>query len=74
MWKYEGFYPLTTISDLISTKDPTPIPNRSGVYRITCGECPSATYIGQTSRKFKKRLAEHSCALYLLNYVIYTTI
>lgn len=31
---------------------------RTGVYQITCGDCPSS-YIGQTGRTFKTRFKEH---------------
>lgn len=53
-----GFYPVTTIRSLLSTKDSTAPSDKPGVYRISCGEC-SATYIGQTGRRFRKRFSEH---------------
>ena len=31
---------------------------KSGVYKLTCGDCPKI-YIGQTGRNFSKRLKEH---------------
>jgi len=40
----------TTRQNLCRLKDPIPQTQRSGVYRITCGDCP-ATYIGETGRQ-----------------------
>ena len=54
-----GFYPATTVRNLSTLKDPVPAGKKSGVYRITCGECSSDVYIGQTGRQFNKRLTEH---------------
>ena len=53
-----GFYPVTAVRDLISLKDSIPVTEKSGVYEISCGECPSI-YVGQTGRKLKTRIAEH---------------
>ena len=39
-------------------KDPIPLLDRSGVYQLTCQDCPSI-YIGQTGRSLKIRIAEH---------------
>ena len=43
------------------SKDPIPKNEKSGVYRIDCGECP-ATYIGETGRKLSTRFGEHIAA------------
>ena len=56
-----GFYPATTLSTLICLKDKIPADQKSGVYRLVCGECDSQ-YIGQTGRTFKKRFSEHRSA------------
>ena len=56
-----GFYPHTTVNQLSSLKDMIPPAKRSGIYRLTCGECPSL-YIGQTGRKFSTRLSDHQKA------------
>ena len=53
-----GFYPLLTMGSLVALKDPLPRDDRTGVYRVTCGDC-GALYIGQTGRKMSKRLSEH---------------
>ena len=56
-----GFYPLSTLGQLSQLKDPTEKMKKSGIYRISCGECDSF-YIGQTGRKLQKRLQEHRTA------------
>ena len=57
-----GFYPLTTLNQLVNLKDPIPKMKRPRIYRLECGEC-SAQYIGQTGRPLSKRLGEHRSAL-----------
>ncbi|XP_055837083.1 uncharacterized protein LOC129905590 [Episyrphus balteatus] len=42
-----------------STKDKSPIVNKSGIYEIKCGDC-DAVYIGQTKRSIGVRFNEHS--------------
>ena len=56
-----GFYPHTTVNQLSTLKDKIPPAKRSGIYRLTCGECPSL-YIGQTGRKFSTCLSDHQTA------------
>ena len=46
---------------LVNAKDPIPLESKSGVYRLSCPECP-ALYIGETSRKFSIRFKEHEDA------------
>lgn len=41
-----------------NNKSKTGIGNKSGVYKLTCSDCPKA-YIGQTGRSFDKRIHEH---------------
>lgn len=41
-----------------NNKDKTSKNNKSGVYQLTCADCPK-TYIGQTGRCFKTRINEH---------------
>ena len=57
-----GFYPLSTISQLVRLKDHSSKFDKSGIYQLTCGQC-QAVYIGQTGRKLGTRLAEHRAAL-----------
>ena len=56
-----SFYPHTTVNQLSTLKDKIPPAKRSGICRLTCGECPSL-YIGQTGRKFSTRLSDHRTA------------
>lgn len=35
--------------------------NKSGVYKLTCKDCPK-TYIGQSGRSFSKRIKEHQAS------------
>jgi len=42
-------------------KDPLPPIEKSGVYKLSCPECP-AVYIGETSRSFTTRFSEHQVA------------
>ena len=56
-----GFYPLTTLNQLVNLKDPIPKMKKPGIYHLECGEC-SAQYIGQTGRPLSKRLGEHRTA------------
>jgi len=44
--------------NLISLKDPVPMTNKSGVYKILCGEW-SSFYMGQTEGKLRKWISEH---------------
>lgn len=44
-----------------NNKDKIPREEKSGVYRLKCGECDSI-YIGETSRKVRMRLHEHITA------------
>jgi hypothetical protein len=53
-----GFYPLLTLSNLSTLKDPVPPSSMPGIYELSCSGCTS-NYIGQTGRAFKARLAEH---------------
>lgn len=53
-----GFYTLTSLKNLIKLKDPTSITSKSGIYKISCGDC-SSYYIGQTGRKYSTHIAEH---------------
>ena len=52
-----NFYPLTTVSHIHTAEDKVSHFNKLGVY-FSCGQC-SATYVGQTGRKLKKRIDEH---------------
>lgn len=58
-----AFYPVTTLRSLSTLKDTTPMEEKAGVYKITCGECP-AFYIGQTGRTLSTRTEEHKSAFY----------
>jgi len=55
------FYkPGRRISSFFKIKDPTPFDLRSGlVYEYTCGTC-HCTYVGQTTRHLRHRIAEHA--------------
>jgi hypothetical protein len=58
-----AFYnPVTVKSLFVKLKDPIPMDERSGVYRIACGGC-KGVYIGETGRQLKLRLSEHKKAL-----------
>ena len=50
-----GFYPVSTVSDLINLKNTQ---EKSGLYCVGRGQSLSF-YIGQTGRKLKIRLGEH---------------
>ena len=53
------FYNNRTIANMFPFKDVIPVDLRSNiVYKYTCGVCNSA-YIGETTRHFKTRVAEH---------------
>ena len=53
------FTNVRTIECLFRYKDEVPTPVRSNiVYKYTCGICHS-TYLGETTRHFKTRVAEH---------------
>ena len=49
-----GFYPLTTVHNLLSMKDTTDHSNKFGVYQILFSEC-TAIYVKQTGRKFRRK-------------------
>jgi hypothetical protein len=53
-----AFYSLYTLRHLCNPKDPTLLLQKTGVYKIKCGDC-DAVYIGQTGRALGERLAEH---------------
>jgi len=54
------FKPGQRISNFFRTKDSTPFELRSHVvYRYTCAECNSS-YVGQTTRHLRHRIAEHT--------------
>ena len=57
------FYPVSTVGELSSLKDPQFPEKKAGVYRVACGQCHSF-YIGQTGRSMKKRIGEHNTAFY----------
>ena len=57
-----GFYPVTTLSNLITLKDPKPSLEKSGLYRISCGDCNSQ-HIGQTGRTLSTGFREHRTSL-----------
>ena len=56
-----AFYTLYSLRRLSQLKDPTPIMMKSGVYRLSCGECRTI-YIGQTGRALLTRVKEHDSA------------
>ena len=53
-----GFYPLSTVNQLLNFIDPIPTKKQSGIYLLKCGYC-IAQYIGQTGRSLFTRLSEH---------------
>jgi hypothetical protein len=57
-----AYYSINRMRDIFPTaKDPTPLTDKSGVYKLQCSSCPTV-YIGQTGRKLKDRVAEHEKA------------
>ena len=48
----------TLSKNIKNNKSKTNITDQSGVYQLTCANCPK-TYIGQTGRIFSKRIKEH---------------
>lgn len=54
-----AFYNFNTLSsNICNLKDPIPTLEKSGVYKLTCSDCP-AIYIGETERQLKIRVSEH---------------
>lgn len=58
---HTGFYSLFKTSNLSALKDPIPLLDRSGVYRLTCKTC-NCSYVGLTGRSLSKRIYDHSLA------------
>lgn len=57
-----AFRPHTTLGGILqNNKDKMDKLTKSGVYRLSCGDC-EGVYIGQTGRNFKIRKQEHSRA------------
>ena len=57
-----AYYSFNRVRDLFpSSKDPIPLMEKSGVYKLECSDCP-AIYIGQTGRKLQDRVTEHEKA------------
>ena len=55
-----GYYKYRTLGSLFaSPEDPIPTLSRSGVYKLSCPNCP-AFYMGKTGRTFTKRFNEHA--------------
>lgn len=48
----------STATSLINSKDRLSHLQKSGIYKLSCGDCP-ATYIGQTRRNIDTRIKEH---------------
>ena len=46
------------ISNLLRIKQPLPLEDKTGVYRISCNDC-DCFYLGQTGKSFLKRYKEH---------------
>jgi len=61
-----AFYSLFTLRSISSPKDPTPLPRKTGVYKIECRDC-DAVYIGQPGRALEERVAEHDSAVNAVN-------
>ena len=58
-----AFYTLLNLKHIFShLKDPIHLRDKSGVYKLECEDCP-ATYIGQSGRKMRIRIAEHTNAV-----------
>ena len=58
-----AYYSINRIRDIFPTaKDPIPLLDKSGVYKLECSDCPTV-YIGQTGRKLRERVAEHEKAV-----------
>ena len=56
---FPGFYNLTKVSDMLcSPRDPVPLLEKSGVYKLTCPD-PHMPYLGKTERRFSIRFKEH---------------
>ena len=59
---FPGFYNSTNVSDMLcSPRDPVPLLEKSGVYKLTCPDC-QMVYIGETERRFSIRFEEHRVA------------
>ena len=62
------FYNLRTFKHFLpSLKDEIPPDEKSGVYRIECGDCPGV-YIGETGRKMITRVNEHLSAWFSFSF------
>ena len=60
---HPAFYTLNNLKHAFShLKDPIHLRDKSGVYKLECVDCP-ATYIGQSGRKLRIRVAEHMNAV-----------
>jgi len=58
-----AFYSVNRLCDTFpSPKDPIPILEKSGVYRLECSDCRTF-YVGQTGRKLRDRISEHEKAV-----------
>ena len=54
-----AFDTLSSLVAICNSKDPTPLPQRSGIYQVLCGDCASF-YTEQIGRSLEDRLAEYS--------------
>lgn len=53
-----AFQTNNNISKFLRMKQPTPVEQNTGIYKISCSDCNSF-YLGQTGRPFLKRFKEH---------------